>query len=137
MILYFSYVTFSFFWLEVFLLFYAWVLFFMVFVKVLLYLFYFILGPHLQHMEVPRLGGPVGTQLPATSTATATATQDLSCICNLHHSSWQCQIPKPLDEARDQAWILMGTSQVRFWWATTGTQYYLFLICGYTVFQVC
>ena len=46
-------------------------------------------------MEVPRLGAELELQLPAT----ATATQDLSCICNLHHSSQQCQIPNPLSEA--------------------------------------
>ena len=28
---------------------------------------------------------------------------DLSCFCDLHHSSWQHQIPSPLSEARDRA----------------------------------
>ena len=36
------------------------------------------LGPHLQHMEVPRLGVELELQLPAT--ATATATQDPSIL---------------------------------------------------------
>ena len=36
------------------------------------------LGPHPRHMEVPRL---------ALAYATATATLDLSLLCNLHHSS--------------------------------------------------
>ena len=53
---------------------------------VVYYFFFFfaILGPHLCHMEVPRLGVKSELQLPAT--ATATATWDLSCVCDLHHS---------------------------------------------------
>ena len=43
--------------------------------------------------------GPVELQLAAY--ATATATQDPSCICNLYHGSWQCRILNPLSEARD------------------------------------
>ena len=77
------------------------------------------LGPHLQHMEVPRLRGESELQLLAYDTATAT--QDLSHICNLHRSSWQCQISNPLSKARDQTCILMDTSQIRFCWATMGT----------------
>jgi len=57
------------------------------------------LGPHLQHMEVLRLGIKLELQLPAY--ARATATQDPSCIYDLHHSLWQCQIPNPLSEAMD------------------------------------
>ena len=38
---------------------------------------------------------------------TATATWDLSHVCNLHHCSWQHQILKPLSGARDQTRILM------------------------------
>ena len=43
--------------------------------ELLLFLF---LGPHLRHMEVPRLGVQSELQLPAYTTATAT--QDPSCI---------------------------------------------------------
>ena len=43
-------------------------------------------------MEVPRL------QLLAYTTATAM--QDLSCVCDLHHSSWQHQILNPLSKVR-------------------------------------
>jgi len=57
---------------------------------VFIYLFSFF-GPHPEHMGVPRLGVQSELQLPAYATAIAT-TQDLSHICNLHHSSWQCQI---------------------------------------------
>ena len=41
----------------------------------------------------------------------ATAMQDLSRICDLHHSSQQRQIPNPLSEARDRTcipWMLVG-----------------------------
>ena len=33
--------------------------------------------------------------------ATTTAMLDQSLICNLHHSSQQCQVLNPLSEARD------------------------------------
>ena len=54
---------------------------------------------YLQHMEVPRLGFQLELQLLAYTTATAT--WDLSCVCNLHHSSQQRQILSPLSKARD------------------------------------
>ena len=57
------------------------------------------LGPHLRHMEVPRLG--VKSELQLLAYATATAIQYLSCICGLHHSSQQPQILNPLNEAKD------------------------------------
>ena len=41
-------------------------------------LVFFFLGPHLQHMDVPRLGAKPELQLPAYTTATATP--DLSQI---------------------------------------------------------
>ena len=88
--------------------------FFWLFVIVLVFL-----GPHSQHMEVPKLGrGPTG----------ATA-------ASLHHSSRQHQILNPMSGASDGTRILMGASQVRYCWATMGTpisffnhsQNYLFL----------
>ena len=51
------------------------------------------------HMEVPRLGVRLELQLPVYTHSHNNA--DLSCICNLHHSSWQYQILNPLSEARD------------------------------------
>ena len=81
-----------------------------------IFIFYFFLGPHLWHMEVPRLGIKLDMQLPAS----ATASWDLSHICDLHHSSWQCQIPDPLSKARDQTCILMDTSWIHFHCAMTG-----------------
>ena len=56
-------------------------------------------------MEVPRLG--IKWELKAY--VIVTATPDLSCNCDLHHSVWQCQIFNPLSEARDQTHILMDS----------------------------
>ena len=61
-------------------------------------------------MEVPRLE----SELQLLAYATATATQDPSCIWDLHHSLQQCQILNPLSEARDQASILINTSRVLY-----------------------
>ena len=49
-----------------------------------LFFFFCFLGPHVQHMKAPRLEVKSELQLPAYTTATAT--KDLSCICDLHHS---------------------------------------------------
>ena len=76
--------------------------------------FFAFLGPHLRLKEVPRLEVKSELQLPAY--ATATATQDPSCVCNLPHSSWHCQILNPLSETRDRTGILMDTSRIRFCW---------------------
>ena len=70
----------------------------------------FFLGPHLQHMEIPRLGVELG--LHPVVYATAMATWDLSLICDLYHSSWQGQILNPLYEARYSTCILMDPSRV-------------------------
>ena len=70
-------------------------------------------------MEVLRLGVELELQLPAWTTATAT--QDLSHVFDLHHSSWQRQILNPLSETRDQTCNLMATSQVPFCYTTVGT----------------
>ena len=75
------------------------------------YIFLF-LGLHLWHMEVPRLVAELELQLQAYTTATAV--WDMSCVCNLHHSSQQHQILNPLNRARDPAHIIMDTSQVCF-----------------------
>ena len=63
------------------------------------------LGPHLQYTEVPRLGVELELQLPAYTTDRAM--RDSSCICDLHPSSWQCQILNPLSGARDGTCVLM------------------------------
>ena len=77
-------------------------------------------------MEVPSLGVQLELQLPAY--APATATQDLSGVCDLHHSSRQCPILNPLSKARNQTHNLMVPSCIRFCCAMMGTpkvvQYY-------------
>ena len=58
-----------------------------------------LLGPHLRHMEVPRLGVEVEVQLPVCTPAAAMP--DSSLICNPHRGSQQHRIRNPLSEARD------------------------------------
>ena len=86
------------------------------------FLFFFFsfvfLGPHSQHMEVPRLGVWLELHLPACTTATATP--DPSCVCDLHHSSSQRRILNPLSEARDQTRNLMVPSWIHFHCTTMG-----------------
>ena len=81
------------------------------------YAFYFFcfLGPHLWHIEVPRLGGKSELQLPAT------ATQNLNLVSTLNHSSQQHQILNPLSEARDRTCNLMVPSWIHFCSTVKGT----------------
>ena len=79
-----------------------------------LFIYFCFLGLHAQHMEAPRLGAELELQLLAYTTATATATRDVSRVFNLHYSLWQRQIPEPLSEARDRICILIDTSQTHF-----------------------
>ena len=71
---------------------------------VVFFLSFAFLGPHLQHLEVPR-GSKLGVELellPPAHTA-ATAMPDPSCACDLHHSSRQhriLNILNPLSKAR-------------------------------------
>jgi len=58
-----------------------------------IYVFILLLGPHPQHMDVPRLGVESELQLPAYTTATATP--DPSHVYILHHSSRQLWILNP------------------------------------------
>ena len=70
--------------------------------------FVFFLGPPPHHQEFPRLW--VESELLLLAYATATAMQDLSHICDLHHSLHQCRILNPLSEVRDQTCILTDTT---------------------------
>ena len=75
----------------------------------LLLLLFVFLSLHPWHMEVPRLGVKLELQLPAY--ATATATWDPSCVCDLHHSSWQTQSLTHLGRLGikpTSSWILVG-----------------------------
>ena len=76
-------------------------------------------------MEIPRVEVKSELELPAY--ARATATQDLSHIYNLHHSSGHGWILNPLSEARDQNHILTDTSRVHHCWAKMGTPAETFL----------
>ena len=79
--------------------------------------FFFFLGPHPWHMEVPRLGVESGLQLPAYTTATAT--QNLSHAWDLHHSSQQCWNLNPLSEATS-LWILVRLISAVLQWELPG-----------------
>ena len=75
------------------------------------FVFLFFLGPHLQHMEVPRLG--VESELHLLAYATATAIHDPRYVCDLHHSSQQHQILYLTCWARPgikpaSSWVLIG-----------------------------
>ena len=62
------------------------------------------LGPNLWHIRAAAAG---------LCHNHSNTSNDPSCFCNLHCSSWQCQILNPLSRARDRTCILMDTSCVR------------------------
>ena len=72
--------------------------------------FFCFLGLRPGPMELARPG--VESELQLLTYTTARATRDPSCICDLHHNSWQRQILNPLSEARDQSCVLEYASQV-------------------------
>ena len=76
------------------------------------------LGPHQQHMEVPRLG--VESELQLQAYTTATETQDLSPSATYTTAHSNARSLTSLSKARDQTHILMDTSWVCYCWATTG-----------------
>ena len=91
-------------------------LFFLFFFCLLSFVF---LGPHPQHMEVPRPGVKLDLQLPAY--AYATAKPDPSCICHLHHSSQQCQSLTHWERPGIEpvsSWMRVGVANH---WATMGS----------------
>ena len=65
------------------------------------FFFWSFLGPHLWHMEVPRLGVKLELELQLLAYAVAIAMWDPSCMCDLHHSLWQCCVLNLLSKARD------------------------------------
>ena len=72
-------------------------------------------------MEVSGLGVESELQLPAYTIAITM--WNPSHVCDLCHSSWQCQILNLLSKARDQTHILMDNSGV----LNTEVQWELFL----------
>ena len=65
-------------------------------------------------------------------------TPNPSCICDLHHSSWQCEILNPLSEARDWTGILMDTGRVYYHRATMGIpQFWIFIQNWIFIFSLC
>ena len=92
--------------------------------SVLFYFVFCLLGPHPQHMEVPRLGLIQSyscwlTPEPQQHGIRA-ASAIYTSICYLYHSSRQCWILIPVKEASDRIYVLMVTS-VHFCCATMGT----------------
>ena len=69
-----------------------------------------LLGPHLQHMEVPRLGVKSELQLPAYTTAIAM--QDLSASETYTAAHSNTGPFNPLHDAKDPIHIFMDTDQV-------------------------
>ena len=61
--------------------------------------FFFFLGLHMRHIDVPRLGVESELWLPVC--ATATVKPDPSLVFDVHHSSRQCRIFNPLKQVRD------------------------------------
>ena len=77
--------------------------------KIVIYFCFFVfLGLHPQHMNVPRLG----VQSELWPPVYATAMQDPSHVCDLHHGSLQHWNLKSMSKARDQTLILTDTSRV-------------------------
>ena len=111
-------------------------IFYWIYAFLSLLIFFFLsafLWPYL-HQEVPWLGVTLELQLLAI--ATVTAKWDPSHICDLNHSSWQQQILKSLNKARDWLCILMDTS-----WALplshNGNFMHFFFNCSFICFALC
>ena len=75
------------------------------------------LGPHPWYTEVPRLV----VELELSAYTTATAMQNLSCVFNLNHKSWQYRLLNPLRKSRDQTHIFTDPGWVHYHWAMMGT----------------
>ena len=71
--------------------------------------FFFFLWLHLGIMKFPGWGW---TGAAAEGYPTATATPDLSCICDLRHSLWQCPILNTMSKATDQTCTLRDKMSV-------------------------
>ena len=96
---------------------------FRLFLFVCLFLFFVFLGMHLGHRGFQSRGR---IRAVATGLYQATAMPNLSRVCSIHYSSWQCQILNPLSKARDWTHVLMDASQIHFHWATRTPLYLVF-----------
>ena len=76
----------------------------------LFFIFYFF--GHFRAIPGAHGGSQAVGQIGAVAAMKATATWDLSQVCNLHHSSRQHQIFNPLIKARDRTCVLMDASQI-------------------------
>ena len=87
------------------------------------FVFSFFSGPHLRHMQVPRLRGLID------AAAAGLHLGHPSRLCDLHHCSRQRRILNPLSEARDQTRNVMVPSGIHFRCATMGTPVFCFFGC--------
>ena len=76
--------------------------------------FFFFFSPCFLRVALTAHGGSQAreSELEPLAYTTDTATPGPICVCNLHHSSGQCQIFHPLSEARDQTSTLMDATQI-------------------------
>ena len=89
-----------------------------------IYICCFLGHTHQCHMEVPWLRVESELQIPFYTTASAT--WHPSCVCDINHSPWQCQIPNLLNKARDWTWTLMdGYYSCSLLLNLTGTPFYI------------
>ena len=79
------------------------------------FFFFCFRGPHVQHIEVPRLG------VNWSCSCRHTLQQQQGRI----YSSQHCWILNPPSEPQDSTWILMGTIWVHYCWATRGTHEFI------------
>ena len=86
--------------------------------------FFFFLGLHPRHMEIPKQR--VEWELQLSAYTTATATRDLSCICDLHHSSQHAR-SLTLNGARVWTHAPMDASQVRYHCATGNSLVFFYI----------
>ena len=99
-----------------------------VFLFLLFWKMFAILGPHPWHLEIPRPGVPW---------VLTTAMWVLSHDCTLHHSSWPHWILNPLSEDRDWTLILMDLRLINHW-AMKGTpvKIILYFLRHFIMFKV-
>ena len=93
------------------------------------FFFFFVFqGPCPGHTEVPRLG--VYLELLPLAYARAIAMPDPSCVCDLHHSTLQCQILNPLRPGIEPAtsWFLVE-------FVSTVPELELLFYAGFEVYQ--